>query len=183
VHNEPFYTTSAQVLPTLLIALVLEGTAIFRRFVDILSTKEYVVTVPHAEIATAPQVARGQVSDALWRDRLFRQLAAAFFGTVALFVLGEVCALVVVFVGTDSWFVWPAAPITGLALVVMLLAVIAFPLVRVVTETVFQMDDMVRVNAIDEETGEVYGWLSAPGRPGEETFTWGLRPGGDRPAG
>jgi hypothetical protein len=176
VRNESFYTTAAQVLPTLLIALILEGTAIFRRLVDVFSTKEHVITIRHAEIAAASQVVPTQVSEALWQDRNFRQLAGAFLGAVAVFVLGEVCALLALFVGTDSWFVWPAAPITGLALVAMLLAVIAFPLIRVVTETVFQMDDMARVTVVDDETGEVYGWIPQPSRPGEKRLTWGLRP-------
>lgn len=177
VRNESFYTTAAQVLPTLLIALVLEGTAIFRRLVDVFSTREHVVTVPHAEIATASQAVPAQVSEALWDDRTFRRLAKVFLGTITVFLLGEVCALLVVFVGTDSWFVWPAAPVTGLALVAMLIAIIAFPLIRVATETVFQTDDMARVTVVDDETGETYGWIPQPSQPGEQRFTWGLRPG------
>jgi hypothetical protein len=176
VRHESFYTTAAQVLPTLLIALVLEGTTIFRRFVELYSRGELIITVPHAEVGRPPQVAKGQGSDALWSDREFRGFATVFGGTVALFVLGELCALLVVFAGTDGWFVWPAAPITGLALLVMVIAVVGFPMVRVATETLPEMDDLSRVTAVDEETGERYGWLPQPGRPGERSYVWGRRP-------
>lgn len=183
MRNESFYTTAAQVLPTLLIALVLEATTIFRRVVDLYSTREVVITVPHAEVAKPPAAVQGDVSQALWRDRDFRRLAAAFSSTVALFVLGEICALLAVFVGTDGWLVWLAAPATGLALLVMVLAVVAFPLVRVLMETMVQMDENVRATVVDEETGEVYAWLPQPSPPGEQRFIWGLRDDANDPAG
>ena len=179
MRHESFYTTAAQVLPTLLIALVLEGTTIFRRFVTLYTEQELVITVPHAEIGHAPSLAKGQGSDVLWHDQLFRRLAMVFAVTVALFVIGEMCALTVVFAGTDGWFVWLCAPITCLALVVMVVAVVAFPVVRVATETLPELSDMTRLTAVDEETGETYGWLPQPSRPGERAYTWGRRTGDD----
>jgi hypothetical protein len=63
----------------------------------------------------------------------------------------------------------------------MILAVVAFPVVRVMAETMPEMDEMEHVTAVDEETGETYGWLPQPSRTGAQTYVWGRRSGGDGP--
>ncbi|WP_412537816.1 hypothetical protein R8Z50_18315 [Longispora sp. K20-0274] len=116
MRNENFYALAAQVLPALLIAVILEI---------------------RGALGTIAVGARRDRHTALHRSwtRSAGYLVLSYVAVAALFTLGEVAALLVVFAGTGGWLVWAAAPVIAVALLVLIVAAIAVPAVGVGVET------------------------------------------------
>ncbi|MGY0232272.1 hypothetical protein [Longispora urticae] len=116
MRNENFYALAAQVLPALLIAVILEI---------------------RGALGTIAAGARRDRDTAVHRSwaRSAGYMVLAYVAIAVTFTLGEVAALLVVFCGTGGWLVRGAAPVVGLALLVLIVAAIAVPAVAVGVET------------------------------------------------
>jgi hypothetical protein len=107
MRNDSFYTTVAQVLPTLFIAFALELIS-FRR-----TAQEAGHTLTEEEIQR--RLASG--------DLIFNPAAIVIFLVGALVFLGETCAVLVLLTGTDTWFPIIAGPFCAIAVVAVTLLV------------------------------------------------------------
>ncbi|MEV6521852.1 hypothetical protein AB0M43_07940 [Longispora sp. NPDC051575] len=116
MRNENFYALAAQVLPALLIAVILE------------------IRGALGTIAAGARRDRHTAVHHSWA-RSAGYMVLAYVAIAVTFVLGEIAALLVVFCGTGSWLVRGAAPVVGLALLVLIVAAIAVPAVAVGVET------------------------------------------------
>lgn len=115
--TEAFYATAAQVLPTLMIALVLEFGTIFR------IAREATKRPREADSGGAPS----RWSD----DDLVTGLRIAILAAVAFFI-GEILALLAL---GFRWFnVWTFSTV-GVCLLILLITVVWIPLIRLLEET------------------------------------------------
>jgi hypothetical protein len=103
-----YYSAMAQVLPTLLIAVLIELNLVFDKFEQ-----------------RAGQTL-GSLAVALARGVIFPWAAAA--GITIL--IGELLALAVLFFGLSGWLPWVAGPVSALAAVVMVVLALLLPLWR-----------------------------------------------------
>ena len=115
MRNETFYATMGQVLPTLLIAFAVE----FHLWVrEVLEDPRGIGYARRTR-----ELSRNALNDALL---IMRVVGWAFF-------IGEVTALLTLFVGTRGWWPWAAAPAVGLCTLILLLVVIGAPLNRLIS--------------------------------------------------
>ncbi|MEV4107090.1 hypothetical protein [Nonomuraea sp. NPDC049695] len=115
--SETFYATAAQVLPTLMIALVIEFGAIFRIAKE--ATKHFGEEV-------------GGGSEPQWTDADLVTGLKIALGAAAVFLIGEVLALLAL---GFRWFnVWTFS-LVGICLLVLIITVVWIPLIRLLEET------------------------------------------------
>jgi hypothetical protein len=107
MRSEAFYSMIAQVIPTLLIALAVE-------LVGIRRAAQAAGNMPDAD-----EVQRRAASGDLPNDPVV--ILAALLGI--LVVIAEGCAVLVLLVGTETWFSVVAAPVCTLCVLVMTLFV------------------------------------------------------------
>lgn len=108
MRSESFYTTLAQVLPTLLIAIVIELRSLLR---------ESVLTINWIhQLLREPAAADRWQSEFGEKEKFYNRVSYSYFVTGGAFVIGEIAVVVALLVGVGTWFSWVAASLGGLAL-------------------------------------------------------------------
>jgi len=128
LRNPEFYALIAQVLPTLLIAVVLELRAIAEiaavKFVRL--AKDARAMHEAGLLSPSKRQTRQTLRPVLHAKRFWRRWIAIWVCTGAVFVVAEGTSLAVVYVGPDTWITWIAAPSSALsAASLVILAVVA----------------------------------------------------------
>jgi hypothetical protein len=131
--SESFYSTIAQVLPALLIPLALEVVALRRSVIRSAWLALYSPDDPTSDSATrsSQPIPHSEV------DMESRHRRALALGTgiilVGVFVcLAEMCAVLMLLVGTDNWFPIVAGPFCALTVVALTILVVWMLLARIV---------------------------------------------------
>jgi hypothetical protein len=122
MRNDSFYSTVAQVLPTLLIALA----------VDLISFRKM---AQDAGLIDPDEVKRRWASDNP-DDQPTNYYAIAMALVGMLTILAETCAVLVLLTGTDTWFPIIAGPVCAFAVLVVTLLVAWIIWVRQVQDRV-----------------------------------------------
>jgi hypothetical protein len=161
VRNEAFYSTAAQVLPTLLIALVVEMHFLWGRQIEVLRearTKRaasIMAFVADSSPAGFPRpVDRLDIASIRWvseelrHARLYRAVRSAAW----LFLVGEAAAFTVLCVGTKSWLASVAGPVTALSIAGLTTLTVFLPLRRLPEKPAVGV--MPSVRAVERVRGE-----------------------------
>src|SRR4051794_35733574 len=120
--SESFYATAAQVLPTLLIAVIIELVSHFRESAVILNRIDERLEDPRLNAIHGDAMRR--------KHKEYDRSVFAYFAGAALFIVAELAAVTVLFIGTKTWISWLAAPLIAVAIIAMCLAAFAAPLLR-----------------------------------------------------
>ncbi|MFI6600495.1 hypothetical protein ACIBHX_29985 [Nonomuraea sp. NPDC050536] len=117
--SEEFYGTAAQVLPTLLVAIAVEGGLLLQKR-------------PRGLYSDVQRAAEFEVPG----RTLLRKLAnLPYMTTIAAvsvgFILGEVAAMTILFWEGPTWLSVVAAPVVWLCLLIMIVGVVAIPVARI----------------------------------------------------
>jgi hypothetical protein len=123
MRNESVYLTLAQVLPTLLIALVLE----LRGGMRGIRQKQSLTFKAYKDLADA---GLSEVRNALAKEYARRQdvMTVLYLVVGATFLLGEVAALSGPVIGLDGGFAWVAGPVALSATVVLGVFAVVLPI-------------------------------------------------------
>ncbi|MFI6290056.1 hypothetical protein ACIBEJ_00635 [Nonomuraea sp. NPDC050790] len=116
--TEQFYSTTAQVLPTLLVAMAVEGGLLLQRR-------------PERLYRDVQQAAHLEVPG---RTMLRKLANIPYMTTIATlcvaFIIGEVTALTILFWKGPDWLSIPAAFVVWISMLTMLVGVVAIPVAR-----------------------------------------------------
>jgi hypothetical protein len=145
MRNEQFYSTAAQVLPTLVIAIVIEVAARYRVFWEYLTAAsrrhdeaQHRYFEKSASGVSEPELRQAerdwkQAEQVLLNvnrtipDQPELKIALAL---AVVFLLGEIGSLFVLFVGTGGWLPTVAGPVALAAMILLSLASIVLPFLR-----------------------------------------------------
>jgi hypothetical protein len=131
VKGEQYYATVAQVLPTLLIAVVIELVALFR---ESYLTRKRISTMLDADTAL----------DATWRDlyrnkkKAMRYINISYVVVAFFFILGELAAIAVLLFGPGDHLAGPATTLSAIAVVLMCVMAVFAPLLSTGTQLDWQ---------------------------------------------
>jgi hypothetical protein len=121
VRNEAFYSTVAQVLPTLLIAIAVEYSQLMRARLD---------RIDELKDQGGDAFGFSSLVHAIGQALLIGHAGIVAVLFAAIFLAGEVATLAVLFFGTDGWLPWVAGPLGGLAVLVLSSVAIFVPFRR-----------------------------------------------------
>lgn len=137
VRNEAFYTTAAQVLPTLLIALAVELHLLWKQQKDSLlqarrERENSLLEAFRGPSADERLMVLVEVANVRWTEQEYRyeRLYRAAQLAAYVFVVGEGAAFVVLGVGTAGWLPMVAGPITALSTACLGVLVVVTPFAR-----------------------------------------------------
>lgn len=133
--TEEFYSTSAQILPTLLVAIAVEaGLLLQRRPHDIAG--EHLLDADFPSRYPRLEALQDRVVDLprFISLPLFMALGVPLYGVAAIvggsFLVGELAALLMVFSGMPAWLSFIAAPLVWWALLVTMVCAVTIPVLR-----------------------------------------------------
>jgi hypothetical protein len=115
VRNEAFYSTTAQVLPTLLVALLVQMSAVLRAHLRVFEHAAVSNSTERPESYFEDSEAKQRVADILTANAFRRWIRNGVLGGT-LIVVGEAFAVAVLFAGTDGWLPRLAGPICAVAI-------------------------------------------------------------------
>jgi hypothetical protein len=146
MRDPAFYATTAQVLPTLLIAFAVELGFYVRRFTQLYETTRQetldatisYVTEHAAELVTSPTSYGGGIAFLLLRKTLRMQgytiLGAIFAATI---LSGEVLSVLVMLLGTKGGLAPVAGPLCAASMIAGTLLILLLPLYRTLAQHKF----------------------------------------------